>query len=196
LGREQPLLGVTLIDWAAQNRLFDRQDVYETAIVETIRAFNFHYDGHAILFSQVRGPTLAEDDRVPARRVKERLADLGNQVTIIEREVTPEVLKAAYGLMRIFIGTRLHSNIFALTEGVPTIMIQYQYKTRGVGRMLGLERWVLDVGEVEASVLGNLVHKLWREQVAVRAHLATVLPAVIQRSSQPVKEIAADMKTR
>lgn len=188
----RPLLGVTLINWGAQSRWFSRQALYEDSVAAVIRAFLVSYGGHAVLFAQVHGPTLAEDDRVPARRVLARLGDLANRVVLIERRVPPHVLKGAYGQMDLFLGTRLHSNIFALTEGVPVIAIGYQYKTRGVMRMLGLERWTLDIEQVNEETLIRLLHEAWAERKCTRARIEETLTEVGEQASQAGALIASD----
>jgi colanic acid/amylovoran biosynthesis protein len=190
--RDRPLLGLTLLNWGAQNRLFYGQDAYEEAIAEAIRTFIVEYGGHAILFSQVQGPTEAEDDRIPARRVQARLYDLDKRITLIERAVRPEVLKATYGLMDIFIGTRLHSNILALSEGVPVIAIEYQYKTRGVMRMLGLERWVVDIQKVNGTTLVTILKEVWSERECIQERLLRIIPGIIKKAMQIGEMIAAD----
>lgn len=193
-GQRSPLLGVTLINWGAQNHLFTQQSVYETAVAQTIRFFVNEYQGKAILFSQVRGPSKIEDDFIPAERVKNMLDDLGSQVVLIEQELSPETLKAAYGQVDLFIGSRLHSNIFALSEDVPAIMIQYQYKTRGIAQMLDLERWVIEIERVTEPALTHLLQNLWEERQAVQEHLQTVMPAILHQTSQVAAKIAADME--
>jgi colanic acid/amylovoran biosynthesis protein len=191
-----PRLGVTLINWQAQNHQFHRQKAYETAVSSAIRTFVEKTNGQAILFSQVRGPSPAEDDRVPARRVHDMLADLASQVVFIEQEdVTADSLKAAYGLMDIFIGTRLHSNIFALTAGTPPIMIQYQYKTRGVVEMLGLEAWVLEINEVTEANLTEKLMSLWQKRQIVKIEIDQAVTKMVQQITQVGKRIAADYRT-
>ena len=188
----RPLLGVTLINWGAQNRLFTTQHAYETAVSEAIRFFLNEYDGHAILFSQVTGPSIMDDDRIPAQRVKQLLADVEAKVTFIDGTPTPETLKSAYGQMDIFIGSRLHSNIFALSEIVPAIMIQYQPKTRGVVQMLGLDSWVIEIENVTAISLIEMTQKLWRERYDIRQRLEEIMPAIIEQASSAADKIAVD----
>lgn len=191
-----PRLGVTLINWQAQNRQFQGQKAYETAVSASIRIFIEQTNGQAILFSQVRGPTLAEDDRIPARRVHKMLADLGDQVVLIEEEnVTADSLKAAYGLMDIFLGTRLHSNIFSLTSGTPAVMIQYQYKTWGIMEMLGLEEWVIDINEVSTLSLSEKLMSLWLQRQAVEKKILEAVTMTIQQIEQIGILITADYKT-
>lgn len=190
--RHRPWLGVTLIHWGAQRRSFERQERYEDAVEAAIRDFLANRQGRVALFAQVQGPTAAEDDRIPARRVLAQLEDLGDQVVLADRWVPPPILKAAYGQMDFFLGTRLHSNIFALTEGVPVVAIGYQYKTRGVMRMLDLEDWVLDIEQVDRETLVRLLRKAWAERECIRAHIQQVLPALRLQASKAGALIATD----
>lgn len=192
--RNRPLLGVTLINWAAQNKWFNQQEQYETAVAAAIRHFVQVYNGWVVLFAQVRGPTWAEDDIVPAKRVKKSLLELADKVVIVESIITADKLKAAYSHMDLFIGTRLHSNIFALSECIPAIMIQYQYKTRGVAKMLDLEEWVLDIETIESDLLIERLDELIVQKAGLRIKIAQVLAEVQQQATQVCTQIAANFK--
>ncbi len=188
-----PLLGVTVIDWQGQMRAFKKQELYEEAIAEAIRYFIAHYQGKAVIFSQVCGPTFKDDDRIPARRVLDRVKDLGgDQVLLLDRDLPPGLLKSTYGLMDIFIGTRLHSNIFALGEGVPVVAIAYQYKTRGVMEMLGLERWVMDIDTVDIGTLIPFLESAFAERQKTRQQISEIMPGVIESIGRVGQMIAMD----
>ena len=120
---DKPLLGMTVIQWGAQNPRFTRQAEYEAACARAARFFVEQYGGQVVLFPQVWGPSASQDDRVAARRVAGRLADLDRAVFMIEDPLSPDLLKAVYGLTDLFVGTRMHSNIFCLAEGVPVVAI-------------------------------------------------------------------------
>jgi len=188
----RPFLGVTLINWGAQNPRFRLQSAYEAAVAAAARHFVGRYKGSVILFHQVRGPLPIQDDRVPARRVAAQLSDLGAAVQVLEGPVPPDLLKALYGMMDIFIGSRMHSNIFALSEGVPVIAIGYQHKTRGIAQIAGLERWVLDIQEVSPQTLIAKLDELWAEREAVREHIRHRLPGLCQQANRAGAIIAAD----
>ena len=190
----QPLLGITVINWGAQNQRFRQQAAYEAAVALAIREFVVGQGGRALLFPQVRGPRPPDDDRVPARRVAARLRDLGERVILIESEVSPSALKRAYGQTDLFLGSRLHSNIFALTEGVPVVAIAYQPKTHGTLRLLGLEQWVIDIEAARGDAVARLVKQLWRERAAVRDQLAQVIPQIQREAAQAGRWIREDFE--
>jgi len=61
----QPLLGITVVDWMAEDPTFQDQEKYETAIAAAARYFINQYSGKVIFFIQVWGPSFSQDDRVP-----------------------------------------------------------------------------------------------------------------------------------
>jgi colanic acid/amylovoran biosynthesis protein len=176
LREDEPLLGITLTQWGAQSRWFKAQEAYEASIAAAVRSFVNNMGGRAVFFAQVQGPTIYEDDRVAARRVTVSLRDLGDRVVLIEEWCPYTVLRAMYGKMDLFLGTRLHSNIFALTAGVPVVAIAYQYKTRGILQMLNLDPWIIDIEEVSGDSLDQLIEEAWirRDQLKRQIHDALI----------------------
>jgi colanic acid/amylovoran biosynthesis protein len=195
VGECRPWLGVTVINWGAMNRLFGRQAHYEEAVEAAIRDFVGQSGGRAILFVQVHGPDWAQDDRVPSRRLGDRLADLGEKIVLVDRWVEPTLLKAAYGLTDLFLGTRLHSNLFALTEGVPVVAVGYQYKTRGIMRMLGLEEWMLEIDAASPETLVPLLRRAWQQREQTRELLHATLSALRQQTAEAGILIAQDYRS-
>lgn len=188
----RPLIGVTVINWTGHAPGRARQERYEDAVVAALGDFLQRHDGAAILFPQVCGPSAAEDDRPPSRRIAARLRRMGLPAALIDVEMTPDQLQVAYGQMDIFVGTRLHSNIFAMTMGTPVLAIAYQYKTQGVMRMLGLSDAVLDIEQVDAATLSAAIEQLWRDRARLRAHLQEIMPGLQAQARQAAAMIAAD----
>lgn len=193
-GDARPLLGITLINWGAQSAPFTEQAAYEEAVARAVRWFVEACSGRAVIFPQVHGPTPADDDRVPARRVGARLADLGARVRVVDEAVPPDRLKAAYARCDLFIASRLHSAIFALEATVPTVAVAYQYKTHGVLATLGMDAWAIDIEAAHGAAVALLLKRAWRERVATRRHLEATLPAVRYRAALAAEWIACDVE--
>lgn len=189
---ERPLMGVTLVNWGAQDPEFKQQAHYEATMAEVLNSFLTKHGGKVVLFPQVYGSLPGADDRIPAQRVAEQLKAWGKQVVLISDPQTYPVTKAAYGYMDLVLGTRMHSNIFAITEGVPVLAIGYQPKTLGIAQMVGLEQWVIDITQVNATALWERLDALWSERAAVRAHLKARVPVLAQQAAQAVQFIAQD----
>lgn len=188
-----PLLGMTLMNWGAQSRHFGGQSSYEDGICAVIETFLNQTEGHVVLFAQVWGPTFIEDDRVPARRVAARSVHTG-RVHMVDQPLTPAVLKSCYARMGLLVGTRMHSNIFALSEGTPVVAIGYRTKTWGIMEMLGMERWLVDIREVGPETFPALVWRAWEAREATRHQLAATMPTIQTQAGQAGCWVAEDWK--
>jgi colanic acid/amylovoran biosynthesis protein len=188
---EQPLLGVTMINWEAQNTRFQRQKDYEAAVCAAARYFVEECQGRVLLLPQVTGPFPSQDDRVPAQRVASRLEDLREAVVLIRAALPAGLLKAVYGQLDLLVGSRMHSNIFAVGMGVPVIPIGYQHKTRGIARTLGIEAWVLDIQELDERAVVNKLKELWSRRAEVRKSLQETLLA-LEREAQMAGVLMAE----
>ena len=190
----RPWLGVTVINWRAQNPGFPTQADYEAAVALAVRQFLADHGGTVIFFAQVCGPSQDQDDRVAARRVVAQLSTVHASVCLVDRTPDPAVLKAAMGQMDLFLGTRMHSNIFAFSSHVPFVAIAYQFKTQGIMAMLGLDQWVIPIEQARGTLPADRLRALWAARHTVRAHLAATVPGLAAQAAQAGPLVAADYK--
>ncbi|MEM2046200.1 MAG: polysaccharide pyruvyl transferase family protein [Candidatus Bathyarchaeia archaeon] len=184
---ERPLIGVTVINRLIRQVGDDVWDRYERSMAYSLSRFLEEYGGTVIFFPQVVGPTEKEDDRVAAYRIVSQMKDPSRAVVIRER-VSPSILKAAYGLTDIFIATRMHSAIFAISMEVPTLLIGYLHKMHGLAEMLGMEQWYIDLSEVTESALWEKIEDLWLHRNPVKVYLKSIMPIFVNQIDS-VKQI-------
>lgn len=194
--RDRPLLGVTTIDWGAQFQGYDNQKEYESALASALHKFLTRHGGKVVFLPQSWGPSPSEDDRLPARRIASQIKGKPNSVFVVNSPLSPGLLKAVFGEMDIFIGTRMHSNIFALSQNVPVIAIGYLHKTLGIAQSVGIQDWVLDINNITEDILSQSIEKLWENRLALRRHLEIRVPEIIQETRQAGKIIVADYAGR
>jgi colanic acid/amylovoran biosynthesis protein len=144
-------VGMTALNWSGQSFSFSRQQPYEDALLGCIDAITAQ-GGVVVLFAQCRGPSAAEDDRNVSARLHARAAQ-PERVVVLDDELPPDQLQAAYGEMDYFIGTRMHSVILALNAGVPALAVGYLHKTSGVLADLGMEGMCYDIETITAEDL-------------------------------------------
>jgi colanic acid/amylovoran biosynthesis protein len=188
-------LGITVIHWEAQNPAFRKQERYETALASAARHFIIHHCGEVFFFTQVLGPTPDQDDAIPTRRVIQRLSDLSDKVHLIPPPPSPELTKAVYGQMDIFIASRMHSAIFSLSSGVPTLLIAYQPKTLGLAQMLDLTPWAMPIDCVSPTILVNRLDDLWEARETIRQELQNRIPRLVRQAKRAGALLADDYRS-
>lgn len=191
----EPLLGMTAINWSAQNPQFSRQDRYEASCQAAARRFVEAYGGVVILFPQVWGPLLSQDDRTAAHRIVAGLSDLKGKIYLVEQPLPPDLLKSVYGCMDLFIGARMHSNIFALSSGVPVIAIGYQQKTLGIAQIVGIEEWVVDIHQITPQILIERLDTLWSLRKVWKQRITLRMPELVQGACRVGSLVAQDYDT-
>jgi colanic acid/amylovoran biosynthesis protein len=82
------------------------------------------------------------------------------------------------------VGTRFHSVIFGLTSFVPALAIQYEHKTLGIMRQLGLEKWVIPIEQVTGQYLISLFDELIKSRDDYIKKLDHILPAYIAKTTE------------
>lgn len=144
-------VGITALNWRGQSAGFAGQSTYERAMLEAINTLTSQ-GALVILFAQCCGPSLAEDDRVVSRQLKEH-ATQPERVFLMDESISPDLLQAMYAEMDYFIGTRMHSVILALNAGIPALAIGYLHKTQSVLGDLGMQSYALDISSITAKAL-------------------------------------------
>jgi len=140
------VVGVTVRRWlpaAGQAR-------YEDAFAQLCDWVIDRYGATVVFIPQVTSDHHGDDDRIPARRVA---ALMRHDPVVLEDKYDHGRIKALYRELDMMVGTRFHSVIFALTARVPALAIEYEHKTTGIMRDLGLERWVMDIAAVDGGPL-------------------------------------------
>lgn len=123
------------------------------------------------------------DDRVPLRRLYDAFAHTGRVCMVTDRSCIE--LKKLISQCRFFLGARTHSTIAAYSTGVPTLVMGYSVKARGIARdLFGTEAgYVLPVQELRSpEELTVAFDALMGKEQQIHSHMAEVLPEYRQRA--------------
>jgi colanic acid/amylovoran biosynthesis protein len=140
----------------------DKQNKYERILSDFIVAsIEEDYTTMFYFIPQVINKIYGDDDLEVGLKIYRSLPDEARSHThIISDDMHPGEIKYIISQMAYFIGTRMHSNIFALASGVRTLALSYDLKTDGIMRMMGLSDYVLPVEIVSPDKLKTLFRKL------------------------------------
>jgi colanic acid/amylovoran biosynthesis protein len=184
------LVGVTARQWLDP----DAQQRYEGMLAELIDHVQSDPLRRVVLIPQVISDLAGEDDRVVNRRIAGFC--VGPSPILIDGVHDLYDIKDLYAAMTFVVGMRFHSVIFALTNRVPAIAIDYHHKARGIMADLGLSRWVLRLESLTALRLIDRFEDLLIERAAYEAHLDAVLPAYMEQANDVVRVMAATYESR
>ena len=123
------------------------------------------------------------DDRTELRRLYE-LFPQKDRMILVEDHTAPE-LKYLISRCRMFVGARTHATIAAYSSCVPTLVVGYSVKARGIARdLFGTEKgYVLPVQALERKdELKEAFTFLHAREDEIRGHLQSVMPGYVEQT--------------
>ena len=136
------------------------------------------------------------DDRVPLRALYEQFADTGRVLMIEDSDAS--TLKGIIAGCRFFIGARTHATIAAYSSCVPTLVVGYSIKAKGIAKDLfgTYDHYVLPVQTLErADELTDAFTWLVEHESAIRTHLTAMMPDYIARAYGAADEVQKRYET-
>lgn len=181
-----PTVGMTVRNWFRDR---EQQVGYERTMAAFVDWLIVERGARVIFLPQVTYTDGRDDDRETARKVAAQVVRTDG-VLVAEDELAAAEIMWLCGRMDFFVGTRMHSNIFALSSGVPTLAIAYQPKTRGIMSGLGLGDHVLPIETLSAVELQRGFDTLVQRGSEITELLATALPEVREQALEAGRLIA------
>ncbi len=102
----------------------------------------------------------------------------------------PREIKWLIGQLDWFCGTRMHSTIASLSQGIPTAAVAYSIKTQGVFESCGQGEHVVDPRREHTRELLEALLRSFDNRDQARASLEESLPAVLETASAQLHAIA------
>lgn len=119
------------------------------------------------------------NDADVAKEIKNLLQDkYKNNFIILEDDIHPNEIKQLIWNFDFFIGTRMHSNIFATSMGVPTIAIAYEKKTNGIMHTVELDDYVLEMNSITFEDLKTVSEIQLKNETEIRNKLINKIPKI------------------
>ena len=111
------------------------------------------------------------------------------RVILLPNTLTATQYKGYISRMRFFIGARTHATIAAYSTEVPTMVLGYSVKSRGIAKdLFGEEKLVLGIDEIsDSNRLKEGFDELIRDEQLIKDKLKSVLPNIKQLSYKSTK---------
>lgn len=126
-----------------------------------------------------------------AQRVRSGMRH-GDDAVVLRRNYAPEELLAIIGQCEAMVGVPYHSVVFASSQNVPVVGINYVSKVRRYLRILGLEEYAVEArieDGLDPAVLDATFDRLWSRRTSIREHLAARNPELHELSDANVRVI-------
>jgi polysaccharide pyruvyl transferase WcaK-like protein len=119
------------------------------------------------------------------RNVESLIWGKRGDVVLIPGTLSAAEIKGVISKLSVFAGARTHSNIAALSSGVPTLTFSYSIKATGINKdIFGDEQYCLKPKELQADLVAERIENLFPSGNMIREHLRTTIPRM--------KELAMD----
>lgn len=96
-----------------------------------------------------------------------------DDIHFIRGSYSPAEVKAVLGQMDLMLGMRLHSLIFSLTMGVPSVALSYTHKVASIMETFGAADLCLPIENVGDENIVQLISKAREESLRERLHRAS-----------------------
>lgn len=129
------------------------------------------------------------DDRTTIKKIQNNLKEpLKSHVNPILGNYCSEELKGLIGQCDIFIGEKMHANVGAVSQNIPTLGLAYSHKFHGIMKMLGQEEYVLDT--TDSKIIIKKIDELWNNKEKISKELKEKMEGVKEKAHSNGKLLA------
>jgi colanic acid/amylovoran biosynthesis protein len=179
----RPLVGVNIsgllrIGGYTGNNMFslkcDYQELVERLLVFLIES----KQANVLLVPHVFGAA-AESDIAAIEAIYAKMKDrFSGQLARVIETLDQGEIKYVIGQCDMFIGSRMHACIAALSQAVPAVGIAYSQKFVGVLSSVGVGHWVADPRLLTIKQILQMVDRAFAERQVIRSQLMKTMPEV------------------
>lgn len=171
---------------------------YRTFVTElTVRLLTVHPGPLLLVPHTYASANDVESDNEACRLVKESLPPtLQSRVFIVTGDYDAHQLKGIIARCSFFVGSRMHSCIAALSQGVPCVGVAYSMKFRGVFESVGVADWVLDGRNLTNAEMLTQIFALYRRQEEVSSNLSQAASLSHQKLTTLFSDLIDNTSTR
>jgi len=158
--KKQPLVGFTIRHWDFPQKKdpYSYFEKYISGITEIIDYIRKDFNAKILLIPHCM------DDIVVMQQIYAKFKNPEN-IFIIQEDYSLVELRTLLGSLSILIGTRIHSNILAISEATPVIPVVYEvHKGYGIMQMAGIEKEsIFEISNLDVATLKRRIKYLLQD---------------------------------
>ncbi len=198
-GGEKPVIGINVNGLMynggySKDNMFDLELDYRDFISLLLKRVLEKSPGDVLLVPHTFGPPgNINSDPDACRSALESLPDgLENRVHLVMEKHDQCGMKGIIGLCDFFIGSRMHSCIAALSQGIPTVGVAYSKKFAGVFNLIGLGDMVVDARRLDSESALEKVMSCYENRKEASLRMKEIIASSRETVFQTFKEILAN----
>lgn len=182
----RPLVGINVSALARQRFQHIQRNLkagnvnYEELMGQVVNYLTKKMNATVVLVPHVFGPK-NDDDRSVAEEVCWN-AGLNHKVKAITHEWTSQELKAIIGQLDLFISSRMHPLIHALAMRVPSVAIDYTFKSTDLMKAVGQASFVCHLETLSYNDLVSKIERAYSMKEEIRRELNNKVENIKKRS--------------
>lgn len=197
--KTQPVVGINICGWNMEDAPFSkwpRDDREYEKFVDLIEYITHDLQLNVCLLSHSNGFLKDPEFKLIHGRdfpIVEQLYNLvqkkgkNPRLFLLDGVYSPGETKSIISKFDLFISGRLHGAVAALSQMVPTIIVDYghepkAHKLKGFARQIGLENCVVDPADINGMT--EKVREYWNNREVLRAHLEKEIPLIKEKARQ------------
>lgn len=129
------------------------------------------------------------DDREPLEELYQQFAESGRVCFI--NDCNCMELKGFIARCRFFVGARTHATIAAYSSCIPTLVVGYSIKAKGIAQDIfgTYKNYVLPVQSLKEDDLINSFQWLMKNEKSIKNHLASIMPEYKEQSLEAGRKL-------
>lgn len=153
-----------------RNNMFKLKFNYKQFVKVLSESILRETSAHLLLIPHTSAPNgHIESDSEACHIIFNSLRNLySKRLHILEGEYDQFKIKGIIGQCDFFVGSRMHSCIAALSQGVPTIGVAYSQKFRGIFKSVDLSDMIVDARSLDLELAVETILKLFRNRGDIR----------------------------
>jgi polysaccharide pyruvyl transferase WcaK-like protein len=172
--------GLLFMGGYTQNNMFGLKVDYRTLVYEVIGNLIDKKGATVLLVPHVFGTKehTESDSAVCGMLYAELKKKYQNRLFMARGNYDQGEIKYIIGLCDLFIGSRMHACIAALSQNIPAVAVAYSRKFIGVLKTINAEACVADPRELESRDILTIIDRVYDQRAAIKRQLAQTMPAV------------------
>lgn len=187
--KNRPLVGISVSGFMLNQFFRDYNTNYLSIISEIADYIVNDKKAFVVLVPHSIAPCHWGNDDVTAIKNVYKLIRNKRNVKFVAGDHDPQELKGIIGNCSFFIGCRMHANIAAISQNIPTIALGWSQKYLGIMERVGMKEYVFNLEDLNFEELKAKIDKLFSNGEQIQKTLSTKTRSEKSSALKTIKQV-------